>query len=603
MDLSPGTLSTKTVDTTDLRLSNRPTMIQCYSPATLQYLGEVKIDTPNDVERVIQQGRKVQVKWAQTTFAERRRVLQMMKQVIINQQDDIVKLSCIDTGKTRVDAQFGEILSSLGKLDWVINDGEEALKPEYRPTNFTSMHKKARVEYHPLGVIGVIAPWNYPFYNLYNHISAALFAGNAVVLKMSEYSAWSGERYIRVARDVLAVAGYSPDLVQIIQGFGETGAALVQYADKVIFTGSPGIGKLVMKGASTTLTPLVLELGGKDPLLICEDVPVKSVLPIALRGTYQNAGQNCVGIERIYVYESIYDEFVKEAAEAVKNFRVGPSFNAATGDFAEVDVGAITTAPQLALIQELVDDAVKKGAILECGGKILYQPINSTTGATNKETTKKSSGGRRKSISKETSVTTTTTNTPSATNNGLFYAPTVLSNVTHDMRIANEEVFGPVMAIFKVAKDSDDTAIAMANSTSYGLGGTVYCNNPVRANQLANRIRSGMIGVNAYGLNYLVQSLPFGGVGISGFNRFSGAEGIRECCITKSVVSDYFSFLSIPTPVPTPLQYPLKSYTPDFVKVLLNLQFAPSLWEKIVAALSISFVGMGSKNNNNAGSK
>lgn len=596
MDLSPGPLSTKTVETTDLRLSSRPQYIQCYSPSTLQFLGEVKIDTPDDVQRIVQQGRKVQTKWSQTTFTERRRVLEMMKQVIIHQQDDIVKLSCIDTGKTRVDAQFGEILSSLGKLDWVINDGEEALKPEYRPTNFTSMHKKARVEYHPLGVIGVIAPWNYPFYNLYNHIAAALFAGNAVVLKMSEYSAWSGERYIRLARDVLSVAGYSPDLVQIVQGFGETGAALVQYTDKVIFTGSPGIGKLVMKGASNTLTPLVLELGGKDPLLICEDVPVKSVLPIALRGTYQNAGQNCVGIERIYVYESIYDEFVQQAAEAVKQFRVGASFNKVTGDFEEVDVGAITTAPQLALIQELVDDAVKKGAILECGGKILYQG----TGA-NKVETKKTTTGRRKSITKD--IGTNVSDASIGTANGLFYAPTVLSNVTHAMRIANEEVFGPVMAIIKVAKDNDDTAIAMANSTTYGLGGTVYCNNPVRANRLANRIRSGMIGVNAYGLNYLVQSLPFGGVGISGFSRFSGAEGIRECCLTKSVVSDYFSFLSIPTPVPGPLQYPLKSYTPDFVKVLLNLQFAPSLWEKIVAALSISFVGMGTPKPDGKGTK
>jgi acyl-CoA reductase-like NAD-dependent aldehyde dehydrogenase len=584
VDLSPGPLPSAKAATPDLKLASRPGLIQCYSPATMQLLGEVRAHTPDDVRAIVARGRALQPAWARTTFAERRAVLRMMVQVIRAQQDDIVRLSCIDTGKTRVDALFGEILASLGKLEWVIAEGEALLRPEARPTNFTSMHKRARVEYHPLGVVGVIAPWNYPFYNLYNHIASALFAGNAVVLKMSEYSAWSGDKYVRVARDVLRAAGYSPDLVQVVQGFGEAGAALVEATDKVIFTGSPGIGKMVMRGAAASLTPLVLELGGKDPLIICEDVALGSVLPIALRGTYQNAGQNCVGIERVYAYEGVHDAFVEAAAETVRKMRVGPSFDPVTGEFAEVDMGAITTAMQLNIIQELVDDAVAKGATVHVGGKILWGGGETAGSAAAPASAKK---GRRKSVT-SSAAAAASASAPAATSGGLFYAPTVISGVTHKMRIANEEVFGPVMAIFKVPGNSDDAAVAMANSTAYGLGATVFCGNPRRGDAIAARIRSGMVGVNAYGLNYLVQSLPFGGVGISGFARFSGAEGLRECCLTKSVVTDILPFLSVPTPVPAPLRYPLPKSSPGFVGALLDLQFAPTLAGRIKGLVGVA---------------
>lgn len=186
-----------------------------------------------------------------------------------------------------VDAQFGEIMASCGKLQWVIDEGETVLAPETRTTNFTSMHKRAQVEYSPLGVVGVIAPWNYPFYNMFNHIASGLFAGNAVVIKISEYSAWSGSHFIRLAQDVLSAAGHDARLVQLVHGFGETGSALVNAADKIIFTGSPGVGKLVMRGASASLTPLVLELGGKDPFIVCNDVDINAALPLALRGSFQ----------------------------------------------------------------------------------------------------------------------------------------------------------------------------------------------------------------------------------------------------------------------------------------------------------------------------
>lgn len=275
------------VTTTDLRLATAPEVIQCYEPATLAFLGTVRVTSPEEVAVVVAKGRACQALWGQSSWEARRHVLRMIKRAILAQTDDIVRLSCMDTGKPRMDAQFGEILASCGKLEWVIAEGERVLAPESRATNLTSLHKVARVEYTPLGVVGVIAPWNYPFYNMYNHIASGLFAGNAVVIKISEYSAWSGAHFITLVRDVLAAAGHSPDLVQLVQGFGETGAALVAAADKLVFTGSPGVGKAVMSGASKTLTPLVLELGGKDPFIVCDDASVDAALTLALRGTFQ----------------------------------------------------------------------------------------------------------------------------------------------------------------------------------------------------------------------------------------------------------------------------------------------------------------------------
>lgn len=596
VDLSVGALPTSTVATPALSLPGRPGKIQCYSPATMQYLGEVNVTSGKEVESIVMTARSAQQIWAKTSWHERRRVLRMMKDAVLAHADEIIRLSCIDTGKTRVDAQFGEILSTLGKLDWVISEGEAVLAPESRPTNFMTytMAKRAHVAYVPLGVLGVIAPWNYPFYNLYNHIASGLFAGNAVVLKMSEYSAWSGDKYIRLARECLAAAGHNPDLVQLVQGFGETGAALVAHTDKVIFTGSPGVGKLVMAGASKTLTPLVLELGGKDPLVVTEDANLAAVVPVACRGTYQNAGQNCVGIERVYVYESVYDAFVSAAVAQTSTIRVGPSIDPATLQPATgVDMGSITTAPQLALIQELVNDAVAKGARLHVGGRILYKgAVDGGSGGASAPTPS-GKGGRGKSPARGAKAgAAAMPEAPAGTDGGLFYAPTVLSDVTHDMRIANEEVFGPVMCIFRVPRDSDEACLQMANSTAYGLGATVFCGSTSRGRALAERIRSGMVGVNSYGLNYLVQSLPFGGVGASGFDRFSGPEGLRACCLMRSIVVDAVPGLPFAMAVPPPLQYPLWPSAYSFTWGLLRMLFSESWLEKVAGLAALAKAGM-----------
>ena len=357
-----------------------------------------------------------------------------------------------------------------------------------------------------------------------------------------------------------------------------------------------------------TLTPCVLELGGKDAFILCEDADMGVAVPTALRGSFQNSGQNCVGIERIYAYEGVYDAFVDAAVARVQRMRQGPPIDESTGAYREVDIGCITTAPQLAIMQELVDDAVAKGAVLHCGGRVLYRGGSDAAAAAAVANGSSSSNGksaaaspsrngssrRRASAAQSTAAaaakagtaTTTTATSPSSADlsTGLFYPPTVLSGVTHDMRIANEEVFGPIMTIIKVAGNNDDAAVAMANSTAYGLGATVFSANTRRADAIAGRLRSGMVGVNAFGLNYLVQDLPFGGVGASGYDRFSGPEGLRSCCLVRSVVTDILpGIISIPTPIPAPLVYPIAPSAADFTLGLLGVLHEEGGWAKTKA--------------------
>ena len=531
------------------QVPSKPHLIQCFSPSTGHILGTVRVDDESEVNKKVSLARNAQQSWASTSFAERRRVLQMLSRAVMDHAEDICKLSALDTGKTQMEAMVGEIMVTCEKAKWVCSHGEEALAPEARETGLMTVHKSARVEYHPLGVLGVIAPWNYPFHNMYNHIISGLFTGNAVVVKISEFTAFCGERYIRLAKEVLAAAGHSPDLVQLVNGFAETGAALVHSGvDKIIFTGSPQVGKHIMRGAADTLTPVVLELGGKDPMVICDDADLSQVVQIAIRGALQNCGQNCIGVERFYVYDSVHREFVDQVVEIVEQLRQGPPLREDDGSWVPgVDLGATTTAPQLKHIAELVEDAVAHGAVVETGGRILHED---------------SSGQRC----------------------GLFFEPTVLTGVTHDMRIVNEEVFGPVFTIIRVPNDDDDAMLEMVNSTPYGLGSSIFSRNVTRAERIAEGIYAGMANVNDFGLNYMVQSLPFGGVRISGFDRFSGKEGLRSCCLLKSVVTDRFPCLGIRTSIPKPMQYPGTENTMPFTEGLIGMQYAHS-WSQRAAAV------------------
>jgi acyl-CoA reductase-like NAD-dependent aldehyde dehydrogenase len=467
---------------------NSPRSIPCHDPATLEDLGTVAVMDDVAVRGVVQRGRAAQPSWATTSFAERRAVLEEVLSYIVSHQQEICRLCVRDSGKTMVDAALGEIFPVCEKLRYVIANGERDLAPEPRAPGFLK-HKKAWVEYSPLGVIGVICPWNFPFHNIFCPAVPALFAGNAVVVKASEHTSWSAAPLVDIFKQALKKHGHSPDLVQLVTGYGETGAALVKSgADKIFFTGSPQNGQKVMLTAAETLTPVVLELGGKDPMIVCDDADLNHAASQAMLGVFTACGQMCVGAERVYVFDEVYDSFVRIVEERVKALRQGPALEST------VDVGAMTMPGQLDILDRLVADAVQKGAKLVTGGK------------------------RNKALK------------------GQFFEPTVLVDVDHTMDITQKEQFGPIMVIMRVT--GEEQAIRLANDCPYGLGSSVFSKDVARGERIARRIRAGMSVVNDYGLAYMIQSLPFGGVGISGFGKINGKEGLRACCNEKAMVTD-----------------------------------------------------------------
>jgi acyl-CoA reductase-like NAD-dependent aldehyde dehydrogenase len=259
---------------------------------------------------VVANARRAQEKWKASSFATRRLLMRTMQRYITENQDKCARVAVRESGKTFLDALIGEVLVTCEKLAWLSSSGEQYLVPEYRDTGRMMVMKTAHVEYIPLGVIGAIVPWNYPFHNVFNPVSAALFTGNAIVIKVSEYASWSIRYYKAIIDACLDSVGAPRDLVQFVTGYGATGSALVTSGvDKVIFVGSPAVGVMVAKTASANLTPVVLELGGKDPFIVCDDADVKSVVQTACRGVWQNMGQNCAGPERFFVYEKVFDEF------------------------------------------------------------------------------------------------------------------------------------------------------------------------------------------------------------------------------------------------------------------------------------------------------
>lgn len=417
------------------------------------------------------------------------------------------------------------MLPTFEKIRWLIREGEKALLPDIRTVGPVAMHKKASVEYSPLGVIAAIAPWNYPLHNFFNPVLASLFTGCAVVVKPSEYSIYSSLHFVRVVRRALELCGHCPDLVQMVVGGADVAATLVKAdVDKLFFTGSTAVGRKVAAAAAERLLPVVLELGGKDGFVVCDDADVKHAATICLRGVFQNAGQNCIGVERVFVHENVMERFLEVVVAGARGIRLG------------LDMGAITMGEKaVCYIQTLVDDAVAKGA------KVMV-------------------GGRRAQVNEK----------------GTFYEATVLVGVTGQMRIAHEEVFGPVLSVF--SWQNDEQVIQMVNNCPFGLGSSVFSRNKRRADRILGELRVGMGNVNDFASNYLCQSMPFGGTKESGSDRFAGIEGLRGCCLAKSVTRDRFP--GVKTVIPRAFRYPTGLNAYELASEINELVYGPGFFSK-----------------------
>ncbi|KAF9738260.1 hypothetical protein PMIN06_001796 [Paraphaeosphaeria minitans] len=494
-------------------------LIQCYAPATGESLGRINPSTADSIDSDIAKAAAAQTTWVQTTFAERRKVLKTMLKFVLEQQETIARVACLDSGKTMVDASLGEILVTVEKLRWVIAHGEESLRSESRPGNLLMAYKWHEVVWQPLGVVAACVSWNYPFHNLISPVIASIFAGNAIIVKGSENTAWSSSYFASIATSALVACGHSPDIVQSVVCWPDVAEHLTSHPGiaHITFIGSRPVAHHVCASASKALTPVCVELGGKDPAIVLDDLSnsdFQRVSSILMRGVFQSAGQNCIGIERIIALPNVYTRFIEHLTPRIKALCPGSILNAAPDD-APIDIGACISDAGFSRLESLIADAVAQGARLVCGGKRHIHPQHPK---------------------------------------GHFFAPTFLVDVTSSMKIAQEELFAPVFTLMRA--DSVDHAIRIANSTPYALGASVYGASSRDTERVVREVNAGMVAVNDFAVTYMVQ-LPFGGVKGSGYGRFAGQEGLRSVCNQKAVTRDRWPWLA-KTSIPGPMDLPLK---------------------------------------------
>ncbi len=453
------------------------------NPATGETIATVPDMSADQVAELVAKGRAAQPEWEAYGFDGRARVMLRAQKWLMDNAERVVETIVSETGKTYEDAEFAEIGYAGNAFGFWAKYGPEYLADErIKSSQMLVKGKKLINRYRPLGLVGVIGPWNYPLTNSFGDCIPALMAGNAVILKPSEITPLTSMLVAEGMRE----CGLPEDVLQIATGRGETGAALVEHVDMIMFTGSTRTGRKVAEAAARRLIPSSLELGGKDPMIVLSDADVERAANFATYYSMQNAGQTCISIERVYVEEPVYDEFVAKVAEKVRELRVGRPQGPGS-----VEVGAITFPPQLETIKEHVADAVQKGARVLTGG-------NQAPGA------------------------------------GRFFEPTVLVDVDHTMKCMTEETFGPTLPIMKVS-DAEE-AIRLSNDSNYGLGASVFSRDTAKGEQVARRIQAGAANVNDAMINYTVLELPMGGAKESGVGTRHGAGGIRKYCSQQAIV-------------------------------------------------------------------
>jgi acyl-CoA reductase-like NAD-dependent aldehyde dehydrogenase len=458
------------------------TSIAVSDKSTAELIVELPIDDAAAVERAAAAARNAQKSWAAVPPRQRVALMKRARKSLVAARAEILEALERETGKPRFDV-VGELMSVCMDIGYLARRVPWWLRTR-RVNTRPLFGKQGRIFMKPHGLVGVIGPWNAPLTLTLGDAIPALLAGNAVIIKPSEITPLAVKRAVEALNQVLPEG-----VLQVVIGAGETGAALVDQVDMIAVTGSPGTGRRVMRQASERLTPVLLELGGKDPMIVLRDADIERAARAAAWGSCFMTGQVCMSVERVYVEEPVAEEFRRALVEQMRRLRVGPN-----GSHADIDLGPFTGPRQLEIIEAQVEDAQKKGAEVVLGG-------------------------RRAQVDA----------------GGDFYEPTLVAGVDHSMRIMTEETFGPMLGLM-VVEDAEE-ALRLANDSEFGLNASVWTRDIARGIELAQRLETGNACVNDCVLSAGVPSLPFGGVKQSGVGtRHGGAEGFLQFCVKQSVM-------------------------------------------------------------------
>jgi acyl-CoA reductase-like NAD-dependent aldehyde dehydrogenase len=446
-----------------------------YDPATGDEVGRAPLSTPEDVSRAVARARGVQKAWAALSFRERAAVVMRARAIVLAELEEIASLVSREAGKPPAEAVSMEIVPTLDLMQFFARKTERMLRPERIDIGlYNFLGRTSTIEYRPLGVVGIISPWNFPWATPLDEVVMALMAGNAAVVKPSELTPLVG---LKIA-DVFERAGLPEGVLEVVTGDGSTGAALVEAGvDKVMFTGSVATGRRVAEAAARRLIPVVLELGGKDPMIVFEDADMGAAVEAAVWGAFANSGQACASVERCYVHERVAEEFTSRVVEKVKTLKQGTKDEGS-------DVGAMSSERQLHIVEEHVGEAIARGARALTGGS-------------------RAGDGR-----------------------GYFHEPTVLTGVDHSMTVMREETFGPVLPIMTFRDERE--AVRLANDSPFGLTACVWTRDIARGRRVARQMEAGTVMVNEVLYTHGIAQTPWGGVKQSGLGRTHGRLGLLE---------------------------------------------------------------------------
>lgn len=449
-------------------------------PVTGEVISEYQIADRIQVDAAVSRAREVSHTWQELGFRGRRKVLLKWSNLLLSKVDEITQIISRETGKPISDAKL-EVSLAIGHLGWAARNAEGVMRTTHRTPGLLMANMSATVERSPVGVVGVIGPWNYPIFTPMGSISYALAAGNTVVFKPSEYTPGVGVFLAQTFAQVAPLA----DIFTCITGLGETGKFLCESGvDKLAFTGSTRTAKLVAATCANNMTPVVLECGGKDPVIVAEDADIKRAADATIWSAMSNAGQTCIGAERVYVHESVADRFIEEVLKVAKTIHPGAP---GVGNY-----GPATMPAQIKVIQGHIDDALAKGATAILGGSDSVKAP--------------------------------------------FVEPVILLDVPESSTAMLEETFGPTLAINRVKSMAE--AIALSNASRYGLGSSIWSKR--QGKKIARQLHCGMVAINSTISFAAIVSVPFGGVKDSGYGRIHGPEGILEFTYPRTVVRARF---------------------------------------------------------------